>query len=159
VRVTARGPWRLLLLIPLTLAWISVAAPALVALTAVRSLASLALVVLVLLAVGLPVTAVLVRAWVAGTFVCDGGVKVSTVLRTTAIPWDAVTGVRVDTDRVPWCGTPPPIAGERVVLDTAEGPIPTTITSSSPDLWLRPQAWSAARDRVRLWWRESRADA
>ena len=156
VRVPNRGPWRLALLIPVTLAWLSIAIPALMAIAAVRSLAELAVVLLILCAIGVPVSAVLVRAWVSGTYVRDSGVKVATILRTTAVPWDSVTAVRVEEGPVPWCGTPLRVRGERVVLDTCEGPIATTVTSASADLWLRPQAWHAARDRLPLWWNEVR---
>ena len=151
-----RGPWRLALLIPVTLAWLSIAIPALMAVASVRSPAELAAVLLVLLAVGFPVSAVIVRAWVSGTYVRDSGVKVATILRTTAVPWESVTAVRVAEGPVPWCGTPLRVPGERVVLDTREGPIPTTLTSASSDLWLRPQAWHAARDRLQVWWSEVR---
>lgn len=156
VRVPSRGPWRLALLIPLTLAWLSIAIPALMALAAVRSPGELAVALLVLCVVGVPVSAVLVRAWVSGTYVRDSGVKVSTILRTTAVPWDAVTSVRVIPDRVPWCGTPLRLSGERVVLDTRAGVVDTTLTTASADLWLRPQAWHAARDRLPVWWSEVR---
>jgi len=154
VRVPNRGPWRLALLIPLTLGWLSIAIPALMAIASVRSLGELAVVLLILCAIGVPVSAVLVRAWVAGTYVRDSGVKVSTILRTTSVPWDSITAVRVTVGTVPWCGTPLRVPGERVVLDTREGPIPTTLTSASSDLWLRPQAWHAARDRLLVWWNE-----
>lgn len=154
VRVPNRGPWRLALLIPVTLGWLSIAIPALMAIASVRSLGELAVVLLILCAIGVPVSAVLVRAWVAGTYVRDSGVKVSTILRTTSVPWDSITAVRVTVGTVPWCGTPLRVPGERVVLDTREGPIPTTLTSASSDLWLRPQAWHAARDRLLVWWNE-----
>lgn len=156
-RVPSRGPWRLALLIPVTLAWLSIAIPALMAVAAVRSIAELAVVLLLLCVLGVPVSAILVRAWVSGTYVCDSGVKVATILRTTAVPWESVTAVRVVRGPMPWCGTPLRVPGERVVLDTRDGAIPTTVTSASADLWLRPQAWHAARDRLAVWWNEVHA--
>jgi len=36
-----------------------------------------------------------------------------------------------------------------------EGITPTHVESLSPDLWLRPESFAAARDRLSTWLRES----
>lgn len=150
-RVTPRGPWRLALLIGLSLGLMSLAAPAMVALVAAPSAYALALVILVLV----PATALIARGWVAGCFVSDAGVKIATVLRTTYAPWEAVAEVIV-ADGSRWLGTPLRVRGQRIALRLVHGTAETGLGTTSPDLWLRPQAWAAAHDRLRQWWMETR---
>ena len=152
LRVTPRGPWRLAFLIALSLVLLSLAAPAVLALLAAPSAYALAVVVLV----GLPAVALIARGWAAGTYVNDTGVKVSRVLRTHFAPWPAIAVVRTENGSQ-WLGTPLRSAGDTLVLDTTGGEtLSTTLSSASPDLWLRPHAWEAARDGLTQWWRESR---
>ena len=151
-RVTPRGPWRLALLISFSLALVSLAAPAMVALVAAPSAYALALVILVLV----PATALIARGWVAGCFVSDAGVKVATVLRTTYAPWQAIAEMSV-ADGSRWLGTPLRVRGQRLTLRLLHGTAETGLCTASPDLWLRPQAWAIARDRLQQWWLETRA--
>ena len=103
-----------------------------------------------------PLVALLARAWVAGTYVSDRGIKVSRILATEAVPWSVVAGV-VDSPDSRLLGTPLRVPGLGVViLDDAGRGIRTHVESASPDLWLRPQARAAAADRLRTWHRETR---
>ena len=153
LRITPRGPWRLGFLILCSLALLSLVPPALVALVAAPSIYAAA----VIAVVALPASALLARGWVAGCYAKDSGIKVATVLRTTYAPWSSVVDVRTIEGRCRWLGTPLRIGGSRVVVTTESGPVETGVCSSSPDAWLRPQAWDIARDRVFTWWSESRA--
>ncbi len=151
IRVCSRGPWRWGFLIAFTVLVTTVLAAAVSA-----ALVSPGILTVVLtLVVALPLVALLARAWVAGTYVCDRGIKVSGVLITDVVPWDQVIAVRVD-GRSRILGLPLPAGGERVVLDTSTRVVGTHVESRSPDLWLRPEAWDAARDRLFTWWAETR---
>lgn len=111
--------------------------------------------VIVTLVVAIPAVSLLARAWVAGTYVSDRGIKVSTVLATQAVPWTQATAV----EREPGSrllGLPVTVAGERVVVTTPIGTVRTHVETASSDLWLRPDAYEAARDRLTTWWRETR---
>ena len=77
----------------------------------------------------------------------------TTIMRTVAAV-SVVAGVAL-TAVLP-AGTPVLLAGERVVLDTSTRVVGTHVESRSPDLWLRPEAWDAARDRLFTWWAETR---
>jgi len=145
IRIPARGPARLVLLLAATLTAASVAGAVLFALASVRSLTGLALGTLVIVS-SLPLVALLVRGWVVGTYVNDGGVKICRWWSTTHVPWLSVNSI--DSQFT--------FAGERLLLDTDFGPVATTMSSRSPDVWGRGETWLIARDRLRQWWRETR---
>lgn len=153
LRIPPRGPWRWAFLVASSLAWLSLLASAVVSLVPMPSVLGAALAVAVLL----PTGALLLRGWAAGTYVNDRGIKVSRVLSTTFIPWGDVIAVRADEAHCGWLGTPLRARAGSVSIDTPEGPENTTVTTVSPDLWLRPSAWDASCDRLALWWRETRA--
>ena len=164
LRVTPRGPWRLALLITVTMGLITFTPPALVALVAAPSVwpdgaakpplsGYAALVVTIVL---VPAVALLARGWVAGCYVNDAGIKIATVLRTTYIPWSEVTQVRSVVGPTRWLGTPLRVAGTRIECVSGTRAYDTGLCSHSPDVWLRPQAWDATGDRVQTWWREAR---
>lgn len=151
IRIPPRGPWRLAFLILATLALVTIIAPILLGLAGAAGpgalLAGLGL--LVLLA---PAIALLVRGWIAGTYVNDAGLKVTGILRTAYVPWSAVAEIHIVDARVPLLGLPVPVRARRLEARTAVGErIPTLITSVSPDLAGRPQAWDASVDRLRVW--------
>lgn len=150
-RVCARGPWRLALLIACTAALVTLVPPVVMAFMASPSV----LAALVTLVVAVPVVSLLSRAWVSGTYVSDRGVKVSTVLTTQTIPWTGVLAIAAEpTSHL--LGLPIRVSGESVVIASASERVPTHIATLSPDLWLRPSAYAAARDRLTTWWRETR---
>jgi len=152
IRVCGRGPWRWAFLTACTAAVVTLSSAALaVALTRPGWLSVLLTTIVVV-----PLVALLARAWVAGTYVSDRGIKVSRILATEAVPWSVVAGV-VDSPDSRLLGTPLRVPGLGVViLDDAGRGIRTHVESASPDLWLRPQARAAAADRLRTWHRETR---
>lgn len=155
-RVCGRGPWRWAFLIAMSAAVVLVISSAAAATLAQPGWLTVALTIIV----ALPLVALLARAWVAGTYVSDRGVKVSSVLATEVLPWAAVTAI-VTAEGTRVLGTPLHAQGQRVVVrivDDAGVPtdIRTHVETASPDLWLRPQSWSAASDRLRTWLRETR---
>lgn len=150
-RICGRGPWRWAFLIGLT---------ALVVITASAAVAATLsdpapLTILLGAVIAVPLVALLARAWVAGTYVSDRGVKVSGVLTTVVLPWtDIVTISAAPGSRL--LGMPVRIAGERVEIASSDATTATHVETASPDLWLRPQAFDAARDRLLTWLRETR---
>jgi hypothetical protein len=152
VRVCERGPWRWGFLIVTTAAVVTLSSAALAVVVAQPGWLALALSVVVVI----PLIALLARAWVAGTYVSDRGIKVSRILSTEAIPWTTVSAV-VSTAGSRWLGTPLPIPGTTVTISDATGRVISThVETASPDLWLRPQAFDATRDRLDTWLRETR---
>ncbi len=96
------------------------------------------------------------RGWVVGTFVNDDHVTIETTWRRTAIPWDRVRAVTTEAERAPFLGLPIRIASERTVLHLTDGTIARThVYASSPDLWLRPEAFDMARLRLERWQRRA----
>ena len=152
-RTCGRGPWRWAFLIAISVLTVAIVASAVSVALSMPSWITVSLA----MAVSIPLIALLSRAWVAGTYVSDSGVKVSSVFTTRMIPWPAVVAV-ADEDRTRWLGLPLPVPGNRVLITTEDASIATHVESGSPDLWLRPQALAAARDRLRTWWRETRVD-
>ena len=161
IRVCGRGPWRWAFLIVGSAVVVTLASSALAVVVSQPGWLPLLLGALVII----PLVALLARAWVSGTYVSDRGVKVSRILATDVAPWHEVADVAVASGSR-WLGLPIRVGGERIVvhLVDAEGTmsatpahvIDTHVETASPDLWLRPQAWSAASDRLRTWLRETR---
>lgn len=162
IRVCARGPWRWAFLIASSAAVVTLSSAALAVVVTQPGWLPLLLSVLVIV----PLVALLARAWVAGTYVSDRGIKVSRILATDVAPWPEVADIAVARGSR-WLGLPIRVGGERIVVSLAGAAhtpgaappdvITTHVETASPDLWLRPQAWSAASDRLRTWLRETRA--
>ena len=154
IRVCGRGPWRWAFLIGFSAGVVTLSSAALAVVVTQPRLLTLLLGALVIV----PLVALLARAWVAGTYVSDRGIKVSRMLATDVAPWSEVAGVAV-AGGSHWLGLPIRVSGERIVLQLGAATpdvIDTHVETASPDLWLRPQAWSAASDRLRTWHRETR---
>jgi hypothetical protein len=150
LRICGRGPWRWAFLIALTAAVVIVVSAAGAATLAQPGL----LTIMFTIVISVPLIALLARAWVAGTYVSDRGVKVSGVLTTVVMPWSDIDVITASPgSRL--LGLPLRVAGERVDLVWREGAMPTHVESLSPDLWLRPESFAAARDRLSTWLRES----
>lgn len=166
-RVCGRGPWRWGFLVALTVAVVTVVSAAVAATLAQPSWVTVTLSIVV----AVPLVALLARAWVAGTYVSDRGIKVSRTLTTELVPWSGIADITT-TRGSHWLGLPLRAGGERVVVtladagdaagaadagtDSAPASIGTHVETASPDLWLRPQAFDAAADRLRTWLRETR---
>lgn len=161
IRVCGRGPWRWAFLIVCSAAVVTLASSALAVVVTRPGLLTLALSALVII----PLVALLARAWVAGTYVSDRGVKVSRILATDVAPWPEVADIAVASGSR-CLGLPIRVSGERIVVHLAGAvdtlgaappdAISTHVETASPDLWLRPEAWSAASERLRTWRRETR---
>ena len=162
IRVCGRGPWRWAFLIVCSAAVVTLSSAALAVLVTQPGWLPLLLSALVIV----PLVALLARAWVAGTYVSDRGIKVSRILATDVVPWSEVADIAV-VGGSRWLGLPMRASGERTVVRLVGTPgtlgagapdaIDTHVETASPDLWLRPQAWSAASDRLRTWLRETRS--
>lgn len=148
VRITARGPVRLAtLLIGSAVVAMAGAALMMAALTTAVSLATVIGGALVATAIAL-----ILRGWVVGTYVSDEGVTIETTWRRSTVPWAAVRSVSTQPCRAPLLGLPVPVASVRSVVTTTDGvELPTHVYASSPDLWLRAEAFDMARLRLERW--------
>lgn len=161
LRVTRPGPWRLVLLVPLTLAVAgalgSLALAALAEIAAGRQAVTRIVVALLVLLLCVVVLALLMRAWVVGTYVNDHGAKVSRTLSTVTVPWTRVVAIHRGRGRARWLGLPVRVDAVRVDLVLDDGDVvPTHVTSVSPDLLGRPEAFDMAALRLQRWWEETR---
>lgn len=148
VRVTPRGPIRLAVLIAGT-ALVAVCAGTVVMAALTSALTPLTI-------VGAAVTGTLLvlvlRGWVVGTFVNDDVVRVETTWRRIDCAWSSVASAADVEAPAPLVGTPLHVPGRRVVITTQEGnTLATHVYSTSPDLWLRPEAYDMARLRLARW--------
>lgn len=148
VRITPRGPVRLVFLIGSTLITALLAGTAVIAaVTAPFSAATV-------LGAALAATAValLLRGWVVGTYVNDRGIVVDTVLRRISVRWEDVSAVEWSDTRTPVLGIPLRVPGRRTIIRDARGAgLATHVYSSSPDLCCRPDALDMARIRLENW--------
>lgn len=145
MRVPARGPIRLALLIIATLGIASLLGSALLGLASLRSASGLAIAAAVIV-LALPVIGILTRAWILGVYLNDTGIKITRWWRTEHVPWPAVTAVTIRPARF----------GDRIHLETDDGPITTPLGSATLDTLGRPQTWDIAADRLRTWFTETR---
>lgn len=161
IRVCGRGPWRWACLIACTGIVATLVSAAFAAALSQGGVVAVAFGLVIAIAIAAPLIALLARGWVAGTYVNDRGIKVSRVLVTDVLSWSTVTDITtLPASR--WLGLPFRVSGQRIVLrvvpiENASDIVVTHIDTASPDLWLRPQAFDAAADRLRTWLRETRA--
>lgn len=148
VRITPRGPVRVVVL-ALGTALMTVALGTVV-MAAVATPLSFA--TLIAGAVCATALAIVLRGWVVGTFVTDAAVTVETTWRQVTVPWSAVTAVTTGPMRSPWLGLPLGVRADRTVLHLTDGTtLATHVYATSPDLWLRPEAFDMARLRLEHW--------
>jgi hypothetical protein len=145
MRIPARGPWRLALLIGSSSIVAAFLGTALVALAATHTLEGVILGGTTLL-VMMPVVLIIARGWVTGTYVNDTGVRVVRMWRSDFTPWSIVTAIDIAETR--W--------GQRLLVVTSQGDIHTDIGSITLDTAMRPQTWLSSVDRMRVWQREAR---
>jgi hypothetical protein len=148
IRVTPRGPVRLATLL------ISSAAVAMAGASIMMAALTTAVSVATVIGGAVVATAIalILRGWVVGTFVNDAGVTIETTWRRTSIPWASVRAVTTEAGRAPFLGLPLPVASSRTVVTTSDGVrLPTHVYASSPDLWLRAEAFDMARLRLERW--------
>ena len=137
IRIPARGPWRLILLVGSSLLVVMFAG------VAIMSIAGAG--VLPVLATGAVLAStvvILLRGWSIGTYVNDEAMTVRRMFSSTACRWPNVARVE---------------CSERaVVLYLADGSmILTSITVNSLDTWLRPTAYDAAVIAFENWARKN----
>lgn len=148
VRISPRGPIRIILLVAGSLITVVLCATAVLAalggaLTAGTLIGS---------AIAASAVALLLRAWVVGTYVNDAGILIETTFTRRSIPWTGITALECTDTVVPLLGTPLRVRGSRVVLDLADGArVPTHVSTASADLWGRPEAFDVARIRLANW--------
>lgn len=148
VRVAPRGPIRIGALV--------LASLVLTTLTGTQILAAMSTGPTVLTVAGAALSAsllfVVLRGWVVGTFVNDHGVTIETTWRRITVPWDEVAAVECVDARAPLVGLPVRVPARRSRVVARDGrAIPTHVYTTSPDLWLRPEAFDMARLRLEQW--------
>lgn len=152
VRVTGRGPARLAVLALGSLAVTMAAASAVLGAVA-TGLNTVTLITAAVCATGV---ALVMRGWIVGTYVTDADVRVDRVFTRTRLAWPEVSTVQRTEGRWPWLGLPWRSQAQGVVLVDAAGHVHRThVYSTSPDLWLRPEAYDMAALRLQRWSAES----
>ncbi|GDX31296.1 hypothetical protein LBMAG15_02300 [Actinomycetes bacterium] len=133
IRLPARGPWRLALLVGATLLIIMLGGVALMG-----SAGAGPIPVLITGAVLASALLILLRGWSTGTYVNDAGFAIRRMFISHIEPWANLVGF----DRT----------GERIVLHLTDGStIKTGIAKNSLDTWLRPSAYDAAAIAFENW--------
>ena len=133
IRLPARGPWRLALLVGATLLIIMLGGVAIMG-----SAGAGPIPVLITGAVLASALLILSRGWSTGTYVNDAGFAIRRMFISHVEPWANLVGF----DRT----------GERIVLHLTDGStIKTGIAKNSLDTWLRPSAYDAAAIAFENW--------
>ncbi|MFN8169461.1 MAG: hypothetical protein U0S36_11835 [Candidatus Nanopelagicales bacterium] len=160
VRLHRPGPWRSLLVVLLAAVTTWSALAAAVAVSGARGLLVKLVVLLVaMLPVGLLVW-VTSRVLAVGVYVTDRTLRQTRVLSLVDVDWSDIADVRRVHGRVPLLGVGPGVDGERVVVVLRDGSdLATTVTTASPDMLGRPEAYDQAALAVERWWSESRGAA
>lgn len=157
VRLQRPGPWRSLLVVVLAAVTTWSALAAAVAVAGARGL----LVKLLVLAIAMVPVGLLVwitsRVLAVGLYVTDRMLRQTRVLSLVDVDWADIADVRRVRGRVPLLGIGPKVDGERVLVVLRDGSdLATTVTTASPDLLGRPEAYDQAALAVERWWSESR---
>ena len=148
VRICPRGPVRILTLVACTVLVTMGMATAVMA-AAGSGLSASTVVGGAIAASGL---FVLLRGWVVGTYVTDDAVIIETTFRRRSVQWAEVSAVEVVKQRCPLLGTPLRVRSARVVVvDMTGHGFGTHVYASSPDSWLRPEAFDIAVLRIERW--------
>jgi hypothetical protein len=158
VRLHRPGPWRTALVVALAFAcaWASLAA--VLAVTVARTFPAKLVVVAI---TALPLMALYLltaRILSVGVYANDWALKQNRVRTAFEADWADVVDVRRVVDRVRLLGVGPRVDGHRVVVVMRDGDeIATTITTHSPDFYLRAEAFDQAALAVERWWEQSRS--
>lgn len=148
VRIPSRGLVRV--------ATLSVGSAIVTVLTAVALLAAIASGLSVPTVVGAAIAAtglfLVLRGWVVGTYVTDSQVIVETTFRRITTPWPDVLSLDDVVVPCPFLGVRFGVHARRIVIVTQDGHrIPTHLYATSPDCWLRPEAFDMAVLRLGRW--------
>lgn len=137
IRIPARGPWRLILLVGASLVIVMFAGVAIMAVAGAG--------VLPVLGTGAflaSTVVILLRGWSIGTYVNDEAMTVRRMFSSTACRWSNVARVEC--------------TEQAVVLYLVDGStIVTSIAVNSLDTWLRPSAYDAAVIAFENWARKN----
>lgn len=148
VRVTPRGPVRVVVLVLLS-ALTAICAGAVVMASLLSALTPLTILGA---AVAGTLVVLMLRGWVVGTYVNDDLVRVETTWRRFEAAWADVASITEAEQDSPLLGTPLRVPARRVSVTTRQGVVlPTHVYTSSPDLWLRPEAYDMALLRLERW--------
>jgi len=148
VRITPRGPIRIAALILGAILLTILTGTSIVA----SASAGLSPITLLVSAVCASLLVLVLRGWVVGTYVTDAGISVETTWRHSVVPWSEVASISTATQRCPFLGLPLPLTADRSVIEVSDGRrIATHVYATSPDLWLRPEAYDIAVDRMATW--------
>ncbi len=154
IRITGRGPVRIALLVLASLA-VTMAGASAVLGAATTGLTTWTILAGAVCATGL---AVVMRGWIVGTWVTDRQVGIDRFWTRTRVPWSDVSSVDVVEDRWPLLGMPITVPGRGVIVVDRDGVRHAThVYATSPDLWLRSEAFDMAALRLQRWAQESGA--
>ena len=99
----------------------------------------------------------LLRGWVVGTYVNDYTLTIETIFRKRSLPWSEVVDVSASMQRCPFLGLPVPGRAMRVVATlTSSEVIGTHVYATSPDYWLRSEAFDMGAQRIERWHHDTR---
>lgn len=148
VRITPRGPLRI--------AALAVASAVMVTTTASFVLsavtAGLSPTTLIGAALAATMLVAILRGWVVGTYVTDEAIAIDRTWSRDVLPWSDVIDIECQEQSAPFLGLPLPVRALRSTVRAADGRrIPTHVYATSPDLWLRPEAFDMARIRLERW--------
>ncbi len=133
IRIPARGPWRLLLLVVFTLLLVMFGGVAIMA-----SVGAGLMPVLLTSAALASALLILLRGWAIGTYVNDDGFAIRGMFTLRMGSWSSV----VDIER----------SAGRVALKLTDGStVGTHIARNSLDTWLRPSTYDAAAIAIENW--------
>lgn len=148
VRISSRGVIRVLVL--------SVGSALVTVVTGVALLAALESGLSIATVVGGSVAAtglfLLLRGWIVGTYVTDAQVIVETTFRRNAMSWSDVESLDDAVLPCPFLGLPFRVRARRIVVVMQTGRRARThVYATSPDFWLRPEAFDIAVLRLGRW--------
>jgi hypothetical protein len=148
VRILPRGPVRIgALVLATALVVIALGSALMAAMTT-----AVGLVPLLTAAIMATALVAVLRGWVVGTYVNDDGVTIETVLRRTTVSWKDVRAVTVRPAPCPVLGVPVRVTSQRAFVDCADGrTLATHVYATSPDIWLRADAFDMAALRLERW--------
>ncbi|POX37394.1 hypothetical protein C3486_28700 [Streptomyces sp. Ru73] len=111
----------------------------------------------VCLAVALVLIGFALRLLRAGVWVSAAGLRQVRLVRTTTLPWSAVTSVRTVQQPVRWLGLPRTVQGQALMIGAPEDGEPRLLfTDHGGDFLTRAGAFNRAADTVAAWAAEHR---
>ena len=99
----------------------------------------------------------LLRGWVAGTYVNDYVLTIETTFRKRSMPWSQVAAVSASVQPCSFLGLPIRMRSTRVMVTQTSGEVVGThVYATSPDYWLRSEAFDMAVQRIERWAHDTR---